>query len=342
MEGRGLRGKVLAGIVLLAAAAASAQGQPEAKHGLCYTTPAAVWDEAFPLGNGLLGALVWGDGTLLRISLDRTDLWDLRPVPEFYSEEYSYETMRKWVREGRLKDLHRLYDDPYYNPGPTKIPAGRIELNLGKDLLFREATLDLAEAIATLRFEGGPSIRILVHARMPVGLIEVRPFQPLGVNLLAPPFAADQRVAPVHPFIHNRCLAGPSFLSALALQHGQGIPPRASLPVSPGGGFVPGSCYREGGKRTLPLSSSPEINDNRLKAWFPSITNFDLAFIRWAFASAAELALEIFSTAFCLQNSFHCNGDQSDRGYSNFRYRPFTLEGNFAAAAAVQEMLLQS
>ena len=56
----------------------------------------------------------------------------------------------------------------------------------------------------------------------------------------------------------------------------------------------------------------------------------------------AEQALEIFSTAFTLRNSFHCNGDQSGKGYSKFTYRPFTLEGNFAAAAGIQEMLLQS
>jgi hypothetical protein len=56
----------------------------------------------------------------------------------------------------------------------------------------------------------------------------------------------------------------------------------------------------------------------------------------------AAKALEIFSTAFTLRNSFHCNGDQSGKGYSKFKYRPFTLEGNFAAAAGVQEMLLQS
>jgi alpha-L-fucosidase 2 len=205
------------------------------------------------------------------------------------------------------------------------------------------------------------------------------------------------------------------------------------------------------GKRTLPLSSSPEINDNRLDAWFPTITNYDIALTRWAFETTAELAdklgktkdarhwrkvlsempdlvigpkskkmlvakeyplkdshrhfshlmaihplgmirwengphdqaiikaslkdleqkgsnqwcgysfswlanlaarardgekaekaLEIFSTAFCLRSSFHCNGDQSGKGYSNYRYRPFTLEGNFAAAAGLQEMLLQS
>jgi hypothetical protein len=56
----------------------------------------------------------------------------------------------------------------------------------------------------------------------------------------------------------------------------------------------------------------------------------------------AEKALETFATAFTLRNSFHCNGDQSGKGYSKYSYRPFTLEGNFAAAAAVQEMLLQS
>jgi hypothetical protein len=56
----------------------------------------------------------------------------------------------------------------------------------------------------------------------------------------------------------------------------------------------------------------------------------------------AERALEIFSTAFTLRNSFHANGDQSGKGYSKFTYRPFTLEGNFAMAAGLQEMLIQS
>ncbi|MBI2432197.1 MAG: hypothetical protein HYV26_04945, partial [Candidatus Hydrogenedentes bacterium] len=56
----------------------------------------------------------------------------------------------------------------------------------------------------------------------------------------------------------------------------------------------------------------------------------------------AAQALETFAKAFVLRNSFHCNGDQSGQGYSKFTYRPFTLEGNFAAAAGLQEILLQS
>jgi len=56
---------------------------------------------------------------------------------------------------------------------------------------------------------------------------------------------------------------------------------------------------------------------------------------------AAE-TLRIFAQNFCLPNSFHVNGEQHNRGFSKFKYRPFTVEGNFAFAAAVQEMLIQS
>jgi alpha-L-fucosidase 2 len=59
-------------------------------------------------------------------------------------------------------------------------------------------------------------------------------------------------------------------------------------------------------------------------------------------AEAALRNLDIFTKAFLLRNGFHANGDQTKSGFSDFTYRPFTLEGNFLAAAAVHEMLLQS
>ena len=58
--------------------------------------------------------------------------------------------------------------------------------------------------------------------------------------------------------------------------------------------------------------------------------------------TGAARALRIFADAFCLPNSFHANGDQTKSGFSRLTYRPFTLEGNFAFAAGLQEMLLQS
>jgi hypothetical protein len=63
---------------------------------------------------------------------------------------------------------------------------------------------------------------------------------------------------------------------------------------------------------------------------------------RIADGEGAQKALQIFAKAFCAGNSFHLNGDQTKEGYSSFTYRPFTLEGNFAFASGVQEMLVQS
>jgi alpha-L-fucosidase 2 len=56
----------------------------------------------------------------------------------------------------------------------------------------------------------------------------------------------------------------------------------------------------------------------------------------------AARVLRIFAECFCLKNSFHVNGDQCKAGHTTFTYRPFTLEGNFAFASGIQEMLLQS
>jgi alpha-L-fucosidase 2 len=59
-------------------------------------------------------------------------------------------------------------------------------------------------------------------------------------------------------------------------------------------------------------------------------------------AESAVRDLDVFVRAFILRNGFHVNGDQSGQGFSGMTYRPFTLEGNFIAAQAVHEMLLQS
>ena len=59
-------------------------------------------------------------------------------------------------------------------------------------------------------------------------------------------------------------------------------------------------------------------------------------------ADSAARQLQIFASNFCSSNSFHLNGDQKGGQYSDFTYRPFTLEGNFAFAQGVHELLLQS
>ena len=57
-------------------------------------------------------------------------------------------------------------------------------------------------------------------------------------------------------------------------------------------------------------------------------------------AEKAVKQLQIFASNFCSPNSFHLNGDQKGGQYSSFTYRPFTLEGNFAFAQGIHELLI--
>ena len=658
-------------LFIVATVTLSAPGEgPEVVHGLRYTEPAMTWDEGFPLGNATLGALVWGDGAPLNISLDRTDLWDLRPVPEYASENYSYATMRQWEKEGRYDELKAMYDEPYQRPAPTKIPAGRIVISFPEKKAYQEGRLALDKAVSETSLGEGSLVRVWVHATEPVGIIELENAANVTLDLKAPDFAGVEDDSASKGFVmgalsqlgypaprtssgadfssflqegwggfsfavylckkntdagmiatwsiassfegqdplslaKERAVSALSNVETLRASHGawwraywdkgrvhvpdpaierqwyldmykfgaaarRGAPPitlqgpwtadDGKLPpwkgdyhhdlntqlsywpcysgnrLEEGLGFLdwlwenrenardwtrrffdmPGlnvpmtsdlklrqiggwrqythssttgawlaqhfylhwlysrdrqfleqraypwleeaAVFLEAvtaerdpqGMRTLPLSSSPEINDNRPEAWFPSMTNYDNALIRWTFEKAAELAAELgksdradhwrsvlrempplalapsgallvaeghpleashrhfshamavhplglidrasgsdearivlatlddlkrlgsdwwcgysfswlasiaaragdaetaanalrtFATAFVLRNGFHCNGDQSGKGYSKFTYRPFTLEGNFTYAAGLNEMLLQS
>ena len=659
-------------LVAIMASAVAQDAQPTAEQGLRYDKPAMVWDEAMPLGNGLLGGLVWGDGKPVKISLDRTDLWDLRPVPEFHGKDYTYKTMRVWEKAGRVKELEAMYDNPYNRPAPTKIPAGRIELTFRDGWSAVPASLDLAKAEAKCGNPAGNEfLSVWIHATDPVGFVEIWGSAPT-FKLTAPAFAGQEpgdgkpaismgdlkqlgypaaKTAEGADFqsyeqegwggfrwavflswkkldnsdrwqaawsiattnedpnplalAEKRARAGLQDIETLRASHqawwrkwwddtwlevpnaaverqwyldtykfgaaarrnappitlqgpwtaddgklppwkgdyhhdlntqlsywpcysgnrleqglgyldwlwgtrenardwtrrffempGLNVPMTADIQQNQIGGwrqythssttaawlahhfylhwkysqdrtFLEQRAYPwlldcavfaesvtaerdANGKRTLPLSSSPEINDNRPNAWFPAITNYDLALFRWLFAATAELAdelkspeqaahwravldelpgfalgddgrllvapdyplkdshrhfshlmaihplglidasqgancqitinaaldeldrlgssqwcgysfawqanlaarnhdgvraekaLDTFANAFVLRNGFHCNGDQSGKGFSKMTYRPFTLEGNFAAAAGLQEMLLQS
>lgn len=182
-------------LIMLCAAPESPAHPPYPEHGLAFDTPAMTWDEALPLGNGIMGALIWGDGAPLNISLDRTDLWDLRPVPEFQSEEYSYAEMRAWERAGRYDDLVRLYEAPYNRPAPTKIPAGRLTLALN-GARFASTRLDLATALGSVEFDTGLHVTAWVHATAPLGVLDIEADAPVTPVLMAPRFGGKEHLEP--------------------------------------------------------------------------------------------------------------------------------------------------
>ena len=110
--------------------------------------PVTRWDEALPLGNGVLGGLLWGQDNTLRISLDRGDLWDLR-IPERFSEpDFTWAEMKKLVDANDMATLVKRFDSFYeVFKYPTKLPGGRLEITLDPALKIERFELGLAQAI---------------------------------------------------------------------------------------------------------------------------------------------------------------------------------------------------
>ncbi|WP_439583447.1 glycosyl hydrolase family 95 catalytic domain-containing protein [Dyadobacter bucti] len=653
---------------------ANVLSQPLAKHDLQSNRLANVWDEAIPLGNATVGALIWQNGEKLRFSLDRADIWDMRPMAGLHRKEFSYQWVQGQVAKKDYKPVQQFFDAPYdREPAPSKIPAGALEFAINDAAKVKSVNLSVSKALCEVEWESGMKLKTFVHAIEPVGWFRFENLKAgLMPDLVAPKYQGkieeggavnslvgddlarlgykqgsvtkqknrivyeqegwggfkyqitvqwsdvkngvmegvwsissqypDQKVSPSSSAVTERALlrgytkdyashslwwnkfwaqsslsvpdttlekqwyleqykfgsaarrgAPPISLQAVWTADNRRIPPwkgdfhhdlntqlsywpsysgnhleeglgyfdhldanlenykrYTKLYFGTDGLAVPGVTTLDGtemggwiqyslsptvsswlahhyylqwrysmdrdflknraypwfrevctflenitvpdssGLRKLPISSSPEINDNKLSAWFPENTNYDLSLMKFAFSGAKELAVElgltkdadhwqevlsefgdyavtenkelmfaaslpyneshrhfshmmaihplslikwedgadaqsiiknsierlekigpdywcgysyswlanmkarakdgegaakdlsIFAKAFCLPNSFHVNGDQTKSGLSKFTYRPFTLEGNFAFAAGLQEMLLQS
>ena len=127
------------------------KGMPQAYTNLVFEKNITQWDEAISLGNGLCGALIWGDSNGLRFSLDRGDIWDNTPFEGVFSEEFTYENMVRLAREGKEEEIRRIFDAPYNHLVPTKLPAGKLIFDfLCNENVRSELDLSKAEALITI------------------------------------------------------------------------------------------------------------------------------------------------------------------------------------------------
>ena len=177
------------GVVLLFSATCWAQegSFPPADQNLVLEAPISSWDEAIPLGNGLMGGLLWGEKVKLRLSLDRGDLWDERPaVGKNWWKDRNYARGQRLVEEKKFDELSRLWDGPYKGPHPTKLPGGRVEITLAPGQSIKNFELNLATAEGFVRLTDGEKIRAIVSAAEPVVLLRIPGPEPKAIDLVPP------------------------------------------------------------------------------------------------------------------------------------------------------------
>ncbi|MBA4388520.1 MAG: hypothetical protein C0404_11100 [Verrucomicrobia bacterium] len=145
--------------------------------------PITRWDEAVPLGNGLMGGLLWGEGRELRLSLDRGDLWDLRLPPELL-RNLTWARMQELVAGGEHAKIQETVDKPFMQAFPTKLPAGRLTFTLGAGQVVEDFGVDLRSAVGRAEISGG-TLEVLFSANMPVAIIRITGSEP-QVGLVAP------------------------------------------------------------------------------------------------------------------------------------------------------------
>ncbi|MGO8753263.1 MAG: glycosyl hydrolase family 95 catalytic domain-containing protein [Thermoguttaceae bacterium] len=146
---------------------------PGKETNLVLAAPITTWDEGIPLGNGLLGGLLWGGGQTIQLSLDRGDLWDERPREGIRRQDFNYATMIRLAKEGKNDQFNAIFDYPYNGLYPTKIPAGRLEITLAAGQRLQEFELDLASAEGQVRLADGSQGTAFFSAAEPVALLRI-------------------------------------------------------------------------------------------------------------------------------------------------------------------------
>jgi alpha-L-fucosidase 2 len=139
---------------------------------LWYTQPAAVWTEALPVGNGRLGAMVYGGVARERIQLNEDSLWSGGPQFADNPDALKHlDEVRALLLQGKYAEAEALTYETLvcqgagsgkgqgaYVPFGSYQTLGDILLDFGDESIEPEEydrALDLDTAIATVRYRVG-------------------------------------------------------------------------------------------------------------------------------------------------------------------------------------------
>jgi alpha-L-fucosidase 2 len=130
---------------------------------LWYDKPASSWNEALPIGNGHLAAMVFGDVNEEQVQLNEETIWSGEPgnniIPNVYD---SIQQIRKLLFEGKYKEAQDLSNKTFPRNAPAGVNYGmkyqtagslRIRFNSSEQATNYQRDLDLSKAVASVTYQ---------------------------------------------------------------------------------------------------------------------------------------------------------------------------------------------
>ncbi|MDQ7012454.1 MAG: glycoside hydrolase N-terminal domain-containing protein [Planctomycetota bacterium] len=168
------------------------QGAPVRDHALWYDKPAASWNEALPVGNGRLGAMVFSGVSEERIQLNEETIWAGPPIPtQREGAAEAVERARELYFAGKAGEAEALLQAEALSPriSPRSYqPLGDLLLRfdgIGEPTSYRRS-LDLDAAIVSTAFLANGKFHLRrVAASRPDNMIivQLRTDDPEGLRL---------------------------------------------------------------------------------------------------------------------------------------------------------------
>ncbi len=160
---------------------------------LWYDEPAGIWVEALPVGNGRLGAMVWGNPSQELIQLNENTFYAGKPYDNNQpAAKEALSKVRELIFNGEYDAAQNLTNETFFS-GKSGMPyqaIGNLKLNFAEDETYSDyhRELDISKAVATTSYSRN-NIKYTSHvfASFPDQVIVVRitADQPNAISLSA-------------------------------------------------------------------------------------------------------------------------------------------------------------
>lgn len=148
-------------VFLIISCSSDEEDNPESDLKLWYNAAAQEWEEALPIGNGRMGAMVYGGVTKETIQFNEETLWTGQPHD--YAQQGAHEVLdhlRKLLWEGNQHEAHELANERFMSQPFGQFsyqPFGKIWMNFDghENPINYQRALDLRNAITTVEYAIG-------------------------------------------------------------------------------------------------------------------------------------------------------------------------------------------